>query len=218
MQFIGDPRRWNHLAYAVNSPLVFTDKTGLDIAIIENGPTKGNPVGHTAIAITGRGVFSMGNAEKNDRSDRKDTKNNLLGGGMQDYIDREASRRNTTITIIKTTPEQDAAIEKSMMDQARDKPKLDSGIKITVADNCSTRVNEALDAAGGINSPMEPPLPNIPGSAGFRAAGSGLQPEIIRIPQGSSYDALGDADKKRLQTFEPTQSNTEDRKMKPNDE
>jgi len=31
MQFPGDPRRWNRFAYAINSPLVFTDKTGLDI-------------------------------------------------------------------------------------------------------------------------------------------------------------------------------------------
>src|SRR6185369_15500082 len=38
-QFINDPRRWNRFAYAVNSPLFFTDKTGLDIMIIENHGT-----------------------------------------------------------------------------------------------------------------------------------------------------------------------------------
>jgi RHS repeat-associated protein len=209
MQFIGDPRRWNRFAYAINSPLVFTDKTGLDIMIIENGATKGNPIGHTAIAITGRGVYSMGNAEKTDR--HRDNKNNIIGGGVKDYIDREGPRRNTTITIIKTTLEQDAAVEKSMVEQARDKPKLESGIKITVADNCSTRVNEALDAAGGINSPFEPPPASMPGSAGFRAIGSGLEYQVIQVPQGSNYGSLTDADKAKLREFEPI----EDRKMKP---
>jgi len=208
MQFIGDPRRWNRFAYAINSPLVFTDKTGLDIMIIENGATKGNPIGHTAIAITGRGVYSMGNAEKTDR--HRDNKNNIIGGGAKDYIDREGPRRNTTITIIKTTLEQDAAVEKSMVEQARDKPKLESGIKITVADNCSTRVNEALDAAG-INSAVEPPIPSMPGSAGFRAIGSGQEYQVIQVPKGSNYDSLSDADKTKIREFEPI----EDRKMKP---
>jgi len=208
MQFIGDPRRWNRFAYAINSPLVFTDKTGLDIMIIENGATKGNPMGHTAIAITGRGVYSMGNAEKTDR--HRDNKNNIVGGGVENYIDREGPRRNTTITIIKTTLEQDAAVEKSMVEQARDKPKLESGIKITVADNCSTRVNEALDAAG-INSAVGPPTANTPGSAGFRAIGSGQEYQIIQVPKGSNYDSLSDADKTKIREFEPI----EDRKMKP---
>jgi RHS repeat-associated protein len=128
MQFIGDPRRWNRFAYAINSPLVFTDKTGLDIMIIENGATKGNPIGHTAIAITGRGVYSMGNAEKTDR--HRDNKNNIVGGGVKDYIDREGPRRNTTITIIKTTLEQDAAVERSMVEQARDKQNSKVGLRL----------------------------------------------------------------------------------------
>jgi hypothetical protein len=209
MQFIGDPRRWNRFAYAINSPLVFTDKTGLDIMIIENGPTKGNPIGHTAIAITGRGVYSMGNAEKTDR--HRDSRNNIINGGVKDYIDREGPRRNTQLTIIKTTPEQDAAIEKSMVEQARDKPKLESGLKITIADNCSTRVNEALDAAGAINGPVQPPPASMPGSATFRALGSGLEYQIVQVPQGSNYDKLSDAEKRKIREFEPI----EDRKMKP---
>ncbi len=118
---IGDPHRWNRFAYAVNSPLVFTDKTGLDIMIIENGPTKGNPLGHTAIAVTGRGVFSMGNGETTTRYDHKDKKNNIIGGGVSDYLDREAPRRDTTIYIVKTTPEQDTAIINSMAEQAHSK-------------------------------------------------------------------------------------------------
>ncbi len=210
MQFIGDPRRWNRFAYAVNSPLVFTDKTGLDIMIIENGRTSGNPAGHTAIAITGRGVFSMGNGEKTDP--RRDSKNNILNGGVKDYIDREGPRRNTTLIIVKTTPEQDAAIEKSLVEQARDKPKLESGIKITIADNCSVRVNEALDAAG-FSTPVQPPHPAVPGSAGWRGLFTNWGSQVIEVPKGSNYENLSAADKAKLREFEPI----EDRKMKKED-
>ena len=119
MQFIGDPRRWNRFAYAVNSPLVFTDKTGLDIMIIENHATKGNPIGHTAIAITGRGVYSMGNAQGEKQSD---SRNNIVGGGVKDYILREIPRRDTTIVIIKTTREQDAAAAAVLQNIAASRP------------------------------------------------------------------------------------------------
>ena len=211
MQFIGDPRRWNRFAYAVNSPLVFTDKTGLDIMIIENGMTSHNPAGHTAIAITGRGVFSMGNGEKTDR--HRDSKNNIINGGVKDYIDREGPRRNTTLIIVKTTPEQDAAIEKSLVEQARDKPKLESGIKITIADNCSVRVNEALDAAG-VSTPVQPPPPSVPGSAGWRGLFTNSGSQTIEVPKGSNYESLSAADKAKLRDFEPI----EDRKMKKEDQ
>jgi tRNA threonylcarbamoyladenosine modification (KEOPS) complex Pcc1 subunit len=86
---------------------------------------------------------------------------------VKDYIDREGPRRNTTIIIVKTTLEQDNAIERSMREQSRDKPQLESGVKITLQDNCSTRVVEALDAAGINSGGFEPPLANVPGSAVF---------------------------------------------------
>src|SRR5205807_4195802 len=43
---------------ALASPMNFRDPSGMDIAVIENGPTAGNPIGHTSIAITGQGVYS----------------------------------------------------------------------------------------------------------------------------------------------------------------
>lgn len=196
MQFIGDPRRWNRFAYAVNSPLVFTDKTGLDIMIIENGPTKGNPVGHTAIAITGRGVYSMGNAE---RRDTRDSKNNILGGGVKDYLIRELPRRDTTITIIKTTPEQDAAAAASMESQAASKPML--GKANIFSDNCTTRVQEALDAAGISRAPQN--FESVPGSAGARVIQNGNSPTSIDIPQNSN---LTEADRQAIQQFEPARN------------
>jgi RHS repeat-associated protein len=194
MQFIGDPRRWNRYAYAVNSPLVFTDTTGLDIMIIENHSTKGNAIGHTAIAVTGHGVYSAGNGQAGDR---RDGKNNIIGGGVKDYILRELPRRDTTIIIIKTTPEQDAAAAKSMEEQASSCPQLTrEGI---LSDNCSTRINEALDAAG-IPAATGPPMTNIPGSAAERAMQGGNSPMVINIPKNSN---LTEADRQAITPFEP---------------
>jgi RHS repeat-associated protein len=215
MQFIGDPRRWNRFAYAINSPLVFTDKTGLDIMIIENGPTKGNPIGHTAIAVTGRGVFSPGNGETTTRYDHKDKKNNISGGGVADYLTRESPRRDTTIYVVKTTPEQDAAIVNSMVEQAHSKRDISQDKKsLLLIDNCSTRVNEALDKAGGeLVLPIDPPLAVQPGSAGARAMLSGLPVTVISIPQGTNVSNLKDAEKQIIENFEPR-----DRPMKKPDE
>jgi RHS repeat-associated protein len=209
-QFLGDPRRWNRFAYTVNSPLVFTDKTGLDIMVIENHSTKGNPIGHTAIAITGHGVYSMGNAESTDRSDRK-VRNNIVGGSVSEYINREAGRRSTTIIIIKTTPEQDAAALKQLRKDANDPRQLTKGD--IASENCSTRSNAALDAAG-ITTPMEPPIAAMPGSAGWRAAmQDGAQ--VISLDQGVTFSYLKDNEKQLIQQFEPTASNDVYREMMP---
>lgn len=132
-------------AYAAQNPIRYADPTGLDIAVIENGPTEGNPVGHTAIAVTGEGVYSFGN-------------NTPLGSSLAAYIKREAPRRNTKIYIIKTTPEQDAAAVASLRRYTKS-----LGI---MSDNCSSRSNAALDAA---KVPGGSVFPNIPGTAGTRA-------------------------------------------------
>jgi RHS repeat-associated protein len=205
--FIEDPRRWNRFAYSVNSPVVFTDKTGLDIMIVENHATGGssaastsesNPFGHTAIAITAHGLYSMGNA---DRGDRQDNKRNILSGGVMAYIKRESPRRATTLIIIKTTPEQDAAIAKSLEDQAVSQSQLTAGG--LVSDNCSLRVNRALDAAGGINmgfaAGLNAPPPSMPGSAGYRALSSGLPAIVIDVPQNA---LPSEAERSLLEQFE----------------
>ena len=61
-----DPQSLNLYSYVRNIPTVKADADGHapDILVIENGPTEGNPIGHTAIAVTGQGVFSFGNSTK----------------------------------------------------------------------------------------------------------------------------------------------------------
>jgi RHS repeat-associated protein len=124
-----DPQRINLYAYVRNSPLSHTDPVGKDILVIENGPTKGNPVGHTAIAITGYGVFSFGNGTK-------------LGSSATDYLLREAGKRNTTVYVIKTTAEQDQAALEAILNED------EKGVLGIYPDNCAGRSNCALDAAG----------------------------------------------------------------------
>jgi len=197
----GDPQTFNRYLYVNNSVLVYKDPTGLvkrpvDIIIIENGKTGGNaqdssdstknPIGHTAIAITGKGVFSMGNA---DKEPERDQKNNILGGNLKDYLEREAPRRDTVVTIIKTTPEQDEAMAAKLMEIANSNGTITR--ESILSDNCSTRVNKALDAGGIPSRQVESPdptqgVPNpvIPGSAGQRAQ---MVPgaQVFKIAKGS---------------------------------
>jgi RHS repeat-associated protein len=56
----GDVNVYN---YALDGPTNFVDPSGLDIMVIENGPTglppNNNPFGHTAIAVSGAGLYSL---------------------------------------------------------------------------------------------------------------------------------------------------------------
>ena len=193
-EYIGDPGHWNRYAYVLNNPMTHNDPTGLDVMIIENGPTKDNPIGHTAIAITGRGVYSMGNGVPGGA--HVDSKNNIVGGSVKDYIIDQSSRRNTTIVIIKTTAEQDTAAAKSMEDQAASKPMLTrEGI---VSDNCTVRANEAMDAAG-VAHPKDPVPQFVPGSAGVRGFEAGNNPVVMNVPQNSN---LTEADRQAIKPFE----------------
>jgi len=94
---IGHQGGINLYAYVANAPTSAIDPRGLDILVIEQGPTNRNPIGHTAIAITGRGVFSFGNG----RELSTDSKQNIIGGDVAGYIWRESRNRDTNIYINK---------------------------------------------------------------------------------------------------------------------
>jgi len=142
-------------------------------------------VGHTAIAITGRGVFSFGNGGEM----ATDKKGNLMGGDLPAYLYRESKRRNTRLYIIKTSPDQDAAIERKLREIADNEPELSENWSLAF-DNCSSRSNRALDAGGifpiFIGGGKSDTPNRVPGSAGFRASHGGIIPPAI-IPQGAKW-------------------------------
>jgi RHS repeat-associated protein len=181
----------NLYAYGRNNPATLVDPDGLDVLVIEQGPTEGNPIGHTALAITDRGVFSFGNGGSLPGTDNK---GNLMGGNLTEYLYRETQRRNTQLYLIKTSPAEDAAIERTLREIASNRHKLAENLGLAF-DNCSSRSNRALDAGGifpgwgtiGATGGNTTALFNrVPGSAGFRAskAGSG---RTVFIPQGAKW-------------------------------
>jgi hypothetical protein len=110
--------------------------------------------------ITGSGVYSSGNAAG-------------AGSSVTGYLLRESGRRDTTVYVIKTTPQQDARALAVLRKNHKYK-----GLPLTFG-NCSDLSNDALDAAGIPNTPM----PNIaPGSAGARAQAAGAA--AFHLPRG----------------------------------
>ena len=123
-----------------------------------------------------------------------DGKGNIMGGNLSAYLYRETQRRNTSLYIIRTTPEQDAAIERKLREIAANEPQLGENLHIAF-DNCSTRSHRGLDAGGippalgigiGQGGASSEVANHLPGSAGSRAS-HGLRPPDAYIPQGAGW-------------------------------
>ena len=171
----------NLYAFCGNDPVNCVDPGGMDIAVICNGPTEGNPIGHSAVAITGLGVYSYGN-------------NTTPGSSLKDYINGQIPRRNSTIIIIPTTPEQDqAALEEAKKDFK--KPYS------TPFHNCANYVNDVLSAGGVPLPPLIPDYnagfwPNDPNEVEMRATGA----TSFNLPKDAPLSPAGAS---AIQQFEP---------------
>jgi uncharacterized protein RhaS with RHS repeats len=117
----------NTYTYVENNPIKYVDPWGLRTAVVINGPTGGNPIGHTAIAFTGSGVYSFGN--------------NSYGMNMTDYARQESPRRNTAVIIINTTSEQERRMQEYLERYANSSLQL-------WPDNCADRTSGAMSAGG----------------------------------------------------------------------
>lgn len=157
------------------NPLSFVDPAGLDLVVVTGGRREStNPFGHIGIGVTGGGIYSYGNSTP-------------LGGSVNAYLSSQSAVRNQTVTIIPTTPQQDAAVLAYLAGQ----PGMNSVGKIN---NCAVRTNSALGAAG-VNTGAAP----FPGSVARGVMGlPGAQ--TFFVPQGGPMPTgLGDA----LRQFTP---------------
>jgi RHS repeat-associated protein len=158
----------NLYGYALAHPINLADLNGLDIMIIEGGPAGSNRAGHTAAAVSGEGVYSWGTFHP-------------YGSSTTDYLANQATYRDSTVTFISTTPEQDAFIRAFLATPG-------AGYDFAT-NNCSDAVNNGLTAAG---IPGGGWYNSIPGIAGQRAqAASSLQngggnPTTVLIPRGGN--------------------------------
>ncbi|MDP9123056.1 MAG: DUF6531 domain-containing protein [Pseudomonadota bacterium] len=119
----------NTYAYSEGNPISGIDPSGLDTAVITSGGIPSNPFGHIAIAFTGSGVWSFG------------TVGSPQGGSMSSYWIDQARRRDMTVTIIPTTPAQEAAMKGAMS-------KAMSDAYSETSNNCADAVAKAMRAGG----------------------------------------------------------------------
>ncbi|WP_336220177.1 RHS repeat-associated core domain-containing protein, partial [Citrobacter amalonaticus] len=158
--------------YVMDNPVTYVDPKGLDTAIIANGPTNGNPIGHSAMAFSGKGVYSYGN----------DTP---YGSSVTTYLSAQAKRRDTKIYILRTTPGQEEEMQKYILEHYKS-----NGDYNLFTHNCASMTVDALDSAGvareGLLEVANSGLPlSYPPSLALVGMRESMGPGID-IPQGGS--------------------------------
>lgn len=168
----------NPYGYTGANPINRVDPLGRDTLVIRGHATgsgvRGNPFGHIALAFTGRGVYSDGTGT-------------AYGSSLTDYLSKQGEYRTSTISRIKTTPEQEARMIADLEARAKAKgrtlpdPKRDP--IAALRDTCAIRTQSAL-AAGGIRSilfPINSPFPVVPAIIGAMNAS-----DVSTLVQGAA--------------------------------
>jgi RHS repeat-associated protein len=119
----------NVYAYVAANPITKVDPKGKDVLVIMSHAMSSNPIGHVAIAVTGEGIFSKG------------TKKFQPGASPSEYIADQLSKRDVTLTRLKTSRAQDQAAIDAFRKIFRQPYDLYSS-------SCVTAARAALTAAG----------------------------------------------------------------------
>jgi RHS repeat-associated protein len=114
--------------FVANNPINEIDPLGLLTAVIIGGPTSSNPFGHASIGFTGNGIYSFGTGTG-------------LGSSFTEFLNNQATYRNSTVYILNTTPQQEQAMI-DYLNKQKGKPLHD------YPDNCAHRTSGALNAGG----------------------------------------------------------------------
>lgn len=125
-----DTFNFNRYAYTNNNPIANIDPNGRDTLVITGGRRDGstNIFGHVAASVEGYGMASYGT-------------NTELGSSTTQYLTEQSAVRSLTISVIPTTPAQDA--------KAVDFIKNNLGENTaTIIDNCSVKTDLVINAAG----------------------------------------------------------------------
>ena len=183
----------NPVIYAGMNPYRYTDPSGLDVLVITGDRRKNastdvlghiNVAGHSAVAITGDGLYSYGTGQS-------------LGSSVSDFLEDQVKYRDLMLTVIKTTPKQDAAAVNYLTTEHPNEMDVSKSLN-----NCAARTKGALAGAGitlsdpatfGITSP-----PSLPGNVAASAAVVAGAITIV-VPQG------GTVPDNFISQFEPTQ-------------
>ena len=126
----GNSFNFNRYTYANNNPVVNIDPDGRDILVITGGRRSGsgNVFGHVAASVQGYGMASYGNATP-------------LGSSTTQYITEQSAYRTQTVSVITTTPSQDALAANFIQTNQSQNTS-------TVIDNCAVKTNLIINASG----------------------------------------------------------------------
>jgi RHS repeat-associated protein len=155
--------------YVHANPVRYVDPSGLETAVIIGGPTSGNPFGHAAVATTGKGVYSAGTGTP-------------YGSNLTDYLNKQATYRDSTVYILNTTPEQERIIREHMARLPNRLPSVTGDPKGAWGDNCAVRIRDALLEAG-IPLGLIPRNSPFPGDLGLGVRA--LSRAEVSVPRGT---------------------------------
>lgn len=190
------------------SPVTMVDPTGLDALFVMAGSMQHNPIGHSALALSGRGIWNRGFPGDSIR---------LGEYGVTDYIESQLQLRDVTLYRVKTERWQDNLMEGHLNSIDPTVDGLDDKWRFLQGQTCNEPPTRALEK-GLVIPPLNllnslKPVVGYPMSADGAAAreldrfppvtAARLTPfadEIIHLPKGSK---LTKETRAMLGSFEP---------------